>query len=118
RAYVRGGGLCERPTALAAMLTGRTLVLALLVGPAAALVSLQSAIVISSCVNDPRTAQQFGVLIVVPLTFVFVGQLVGALWLPVWILVLIGLAMLVVWVLLTLFTVALFDRETILTRWR
>src|SRR5436190_7929874 len=116
--YVLGIVLWEPQTALAAMLTGRTLVLALLVGPAAALVSLQSAIVISSRVNDPRTAQQFGVLIVVPLTLVFVGQLVGAVWLPVWILVVIGLAMLVVWVLLTLFTVALFDRESILTRWR
>jgi len=116
--YVLGIMLWEPQTAIAAMLTGRTLVLTLLLGPAAALVSLQAAIVISSRVNDPRTAQQFGVLIVVPLTFVFVGQLVGALWLPVWILVLIGLAMLVAWILLTLFTVALFDRETILTRWR
>jgi ABC-2 type transport system permease protein len=116
--YLAGIVLWEPRTAIAALLTGRTLVLALLVGPAAALVSLQSAIVISSRVNDPRTAQQFGVLIVVPLTFVFVGQLVGALWLPVWLLAGVGLAMLVAWVLLTLFTVALFDRETILTRWR
>jgi ABC-2 type transport system permease protein len=103
---------------MAALLTGRTLTLLLLVGPAAALVSLQSAIVISSRVNDPRTAQQFGVFIVMPLTLVFIGQLVGALWLPVWILVVIGVVMLIVWVLLTLFTIALFDRESILTRWR
>jgi ABC-2 type transport system permease protein len=116
--YILGIVLWDPRTAIAAILTGRTLVLAMLVGPAAALVSLQSAIVISSRVNDPRTAQQFGVLIVVPLTLVFVGQLVGALWLPVWLLVLIALGMLVAWVLLTLFTVALFDRETILTRWR
>jgi ABC-2 type transport system permease protein len=116
--YVLGMLLWEPQAALAALVTARTLVLTLLVGPAAALVSLQAAIVISSRVNDPRTAQQFGVLIVVPLTFVFIGQLVGALWMPVWVLALIGGGMLVVWVLLTLFTVALFDREAILTRWR
>jgi len=116
--YVLGIVLWQPQMAVAALLTARTLVLMLLVGPAAALVSLQSAIVISSRVNDPRTAQQFGVLIVIPLTLVFVGQLIGAFWLPVWMLVVIGLAMLVAWVLLTLFTVALFDRESILTRWR
>jgi ABC-2 type transport system permease protein len=116
--YLLGIVLWQPQAAFAAMLTPRTLVLALLVGPAAALVSLQSAIVISSRVNDPRTAQQFGILIVVPVTFVFIGQVVGALWLPVWMLGLIGLGMLVAWALLTLFTVALFDRETILTRWR
>ena len=51
------------------------------VGPAAALVSLQAAIVISSRVNDARTAQQFGVLIIIPLAAVLVAQFTGALWL-------------------------------------
>src|SRR5215471_6064392 len=55
--YILGIVLWDPRTAIAAILTGRTLVLVLLVGPAAALVSLQSAIVISSRVNDPRTAQ-------------------------------------------------------------
>ena len=39
-----------------------------LVGPLSALVALQLALIISSRVNDARTAQQFGVLIVLPLT--------------------------------------------------
>lgn len=116
--YFVGVWLFEPAGVLGALLSARTFTLVLLDAPAAALVSLQSAIVISSRVNDPRTAQQFGALIVVPLTVVFVGQLTGSLWLSAPLLVLIGLVLVVVWVLLVLFSVALFERETILTRWR
>jgi ABC-2 type transport system permease protein len=101
-----------------AMANARTAVLVALVGPAAALVSLQAAIVISSRVNDPRTAQQFGVLIIIPLSALLVAQFIGTLWLSPAALVLIGGGLILVWMLLTVVSVALFDRETILTRWR
>jgi len=101
-----------------AMLNPRTLVLVLGVGPMCALVSLQLAVVISSRVNDPRTAQQFGVLIVVPVTALVIGQVSGALWLSGGALALVALGLFAVWILLTLFSVALFEREVILTRWR
>ena len=116
--YFAGVLAFEPPAVFASLLSARTFALTLLVGPAASLVSLQSAIVISSRVNDPRTAQQFGALIVVPMTIVFVGQLTGSLWLSVPLLALIGFVLVVVWVLLVLFSVALFERESILTRWR
>ena len=103
---------------LPAMLNPRTLVLVLGVGPMCALVSLQMAVVISSRVNDPRTAQQFGVLIVVPVTALVIGQVSGALWLSGRALALVALGLFGVWILLTLFSVALFEREAILTRWK
>jgi len=81
-------------------------------------VSLQAAILISSRVNDPRTAQQFGVLIIIPLAGLMVAEFSGSLWLSATALALIGVALLGVWCLLSLCSVALFDRETILTRWR
>ena len=90
----------------------------MLVAPAAALVSLQAAILISSRVNDARTAQQFGVLIIVPLTGVLVAQFTGSLWLSAGTLGLAGLALLVLWILLTVLSVVVFERESILTRWR
>jgi ABC-2 type transport system permease protein len=74
------------------MLSARTALLVLVVGPSLALVSLQGAIVVSSRVNDPRTAQQFGVLIIIPLAALLVGQFMGALWLSATVLGLIGLA--------------------------
>src|SRR2546423_8161021 len=106
------------PGVASAMASMRTLLLVALVTPAAALVSLQSAILISSRVNDPRTAQQFGVLIIIPLTAILVAQFTGALWLSASALGLLGLGLLAAWAMLTLVSVALFDRESILTRWR
>ena len=106
------------PGVMRAMLGPRTLVLVLGVGPMCALVSLQLAIVISSRVNDARTAQQFGVLIVIPVTALVIGQVSGSLWLSGTALAFLALGLFGVWILLTLFSVALFEREAILTRWR
>jgi ABC-2 type transport system permease protein len=103
---------------LGEMISARTLVLTCLVGPATALVSLQTAILISSRVNDPRTAQQFGVLIVVPLMALLVAQFSGAMWLSELALASIGIGLFGVWILLTVLSVVVFDRERILTRWR
>jgi ABC-2 type transport system permease protein len=100
------------------MATARTALLVGAIGPAAALVSLQAAIVVSSRVNDARTAQQFGVLIIIPLTALLVAQFTGTLWLSTAMLSAIGIGLLAAWVVLTLVSAALFDRETILTRWR
>jgi ABC-2 type transport system permease protein len=106
------------PGVMTAMLSPRTTVLVLGVGPMCALVSLQMAIVISSRVNDPRTAQQFGVLIVIPVTALVIGQISGSVWLSGRALGFLALGLFGVWILLTLLSVALFERETILTRWR
>lgn len=116
--YIAGIGAFAHAGVFAATLTLHTVLLIVFLGPAAALVSLQAAIVISSRVNDPRTAQQFGVLIILPLTAVFVAQFTGAFLLTLPMLILAGASLLVIWVLLTLFSVALFDRESVLTRWR
>src|SRR5262245_30413181 len=116
--YFGGIAWLAAPGVGIAMASLRTLVLTMLVAPAAALVALQAAILISSRVNDPRTAQQFGVLIIVPLVVLMVAQFLGSLWLSSAALALIGGGLLVVWGLLSAFSLALFDRETILTRWR
>jgi len=116
--YFAGIAMLGAPGVLRAMITPRTALLVFVIGPAVALVSLQAAIVISSRVNDARTAQQFGVLIIVPLAAVLVAQFVGTLWLSTGALGFIGLGLFGVWMLLALLSVAVFDRESILTRWR
>ena len=116
--YFAGILLFAEPGVTAAMASTRTLILIVLVAPAAALVSLQAAILVSSRVNDARTAQQFGVLIIIPLTGVLVAQFTGSLWLSATALGLAGLGLLVLWVLLALLSVAVFERESILTRWK
>jgi ABC-2 type transport system permease protein len=110
--------LVAEPGVLAAMLGARTFLLVFVVGPAAALVALQAAIVISSRVNDARTAQQFGVLIILPLTGILVAQFTGSLWLTAAALGWLGLGLVGVWILLAVASVAMFQREAILTRWK
>ena len=116
--YFIGIAATAEPGVLQAMLTLRTLLLVAVVAPLCALVSLQFAVVVSSRVNDPRTAQQFGVLIILPLTALLVAQFTGSMWLTNSTIVLVGGALLIVWVLLVVFSVAIFDREAILTRWK
>ena len=106
------------PGVAPAMSNARSLLLVLWLSPAAGLVSLQSAVLISSRVNDPRTAQQWGVLIIAPLSGLFIAQMMGTLWFSPAALAAIGLGLVVVWLLLLLFSIALFERERILTRWR
>jgi ABC-type Na+ efflux pump permease subunit len=116
--YIAGIAVLAERGVLAAMMNLRTAVLVLLVGPAAALLSLQAAILISSRAADPRTAQQFGVFIIVPLTALLVAQFTGTLWLSAAALAAIGAGVLLLWALAAAITVAVFDRDTILTRWR
>src|SRR5688572_9126086 len=116
--YFVGIAALAEPGVLAAMASLRTAVLVLCVGPAAALLSLQTAILISSRTNDARTAQQFGVFIVIPLTALLVAQFTGAVWLSATSLALVAGGTLLLWLLLALLSVAVFNRDAILTRWR
>lgn len=115
-----GGGLAmlAAPGVFTAMLNARTALLLLLVAPSLALLSLQAALLISSRANDPRTAQQFSVLIVLPLTGVVAAQFSGVLWLDTMTILWAGLVLLGLWALLAVVSAAVFDRESILTRWR
>lgn len=86
-----------------------------LLGPNGA---LQMTIAISSRVNDPRSAQQLAVLIVLPLVLMLVGQIAGAFLVPTSLLLVVALVLAIAWGFLILLSVALFERETILTRWK
>ena len=57
-------------------------------------------------------------LIILPLTGILVAQFTGTIWLSAWTLTLLGIGLLVFWGVLTVLSVALFERESILTRWR
>ena len=116
--YMAGVALLALPGVIDAMANMRTAILILVVGPALALLSLQAAILISSRVNDARTAQQFGVFVIIPITALLVAQFSGAVWLSAAALAGIGIGTLILWIILAAISVRVFDRETILTRWR
>jgi ABC-2 type transport system permease protein len=116
--YLGGIGWLAEAGVARSMASLRTVVLVALVGPAAALVSLQLTMVVSSRVNDARTAQQFGVLLILPLSALLVAQFIGRMWLSASALAAVAAGLFALWLILVGVSVALFDRETILTRWR
>jgi len=110
--------LVGEPGVLRSLFTLRTAILLGVLGPFASLTALQATIAVSSRVNDPRSAQQVSVLIVMPLVLMLVGEIGGAFFLTSTALLLLSVAAAAAWALLVMFSVALFERETILTRWK
>jgi ABC-2 type transport system permease protein len=106
------------PGVLSAVVGTRSMVLLIAIGPLSTLAALQATIAVSSRANDPRSAQQIAVLLVLPLMIMLVGQIVGAFVMTVTAMIVMAAALAVVWGLLLLFSVAVFHRETILTRWK
>lgn len=102
----------------AAMLNPRTLGVIFLIGPLAAIVALLLAICVSSRVNDPRTAQQLSIFVILPIPALLLGQIFGGIELTVPLILWMAAILLVVNAGLVWVAIRLFDRETILTRWR
>lgn len=116
--YVLAAALFARPGVAWVLLGPRTAGTVFILGPLAALAALQMAVCVSSRVNDARTAQQIGVFVILPIAGLLVGQLAGAIQLTVTLIAWITLGLLVINVALMRVAIALFDRETILTRWK
>ena len=102
-----------------AMLTARSLGLVFIVGPLASLLGLQLAVCASSRVNDPRSAQQVGaIVLIVPVGILQVAQLIGGIVLNAPILLGISVVLLAGNLLVLRTAISLFDRESILIRWK
>lgn len=116
--YVILIGIFAEPGVARVMLTGRSLAIVLILGPLAALAALQLAVCVSSRVNDSRSAQQIGALIILPVTGLFVAQVSGNVVMTAGLIASISAGLAVVNIILMRVGVALFDREAILTRWK
>ena len=116
--YIAGVALLARPGVFWILLTPRPLAVVFLLGPLAALAALQLAVCVSSRVNDPRSAQQIGAIIILPISALLIAQLLGGILLTMPVILLIALMLAIVNAGLMRLAVALFDRESILTRWK
>src|SRR5687767_5844733 len=116
--YVAATFLVAGPGAYRALLTGHSLLVVFVLGPLAALAALQLAVCVSSRVNDARSAQQIGALIILPIAGLLVAQVTGTFVLTKPILGLIALGLVGLNAGLLALGVAVFDRESILTRWK
>jgi ABC-2 type transport system permease protein len=116
--YVGGMAVLGEPGVWRSLFWPRTLVLYGVLGPLVALTGLGMAAIVSSRVNDARSAQQLGGLVVLPMTGVFVAQLTGQFLLGVWALLMVAAGLVVVNGILLWVGVMVFQRETILMRWK
>ena len=116
--YLAGVAIVAEPGAFRALLTPASIAVMFVLGPLASLAALQLAVCVSSRVNDPRSAQQIGALIVLPITAAFILQITGVFRLTGAVIALVALALVAVNAGLLRLGVALFDREAILTRWK
>ena len=94
-------------------------VLAVLVDtPLLGLIGVALIVVLSSRVNDPRTAQQISAVLVVPVLGLLFGQLAGVVVLGPALALGIGIILALVAAIALWAATRLFQREVILTRWR
>ncbi|MGE3840811.1 MAG: ABC transporter permease subunit [Vicinamibacterales bacterium] len=101
---------------LRAVFTSSAAIVVFAVGPLATMVAIQLVTLGSVRASDPRSAQQTGVLLVLPLIGLVAAQSAGGLWMGplAWLTVAGGLG--VLWLLLFAACVALFAADVVLTR--
>lgn len=117
-ALVALGGAINGSWFVAIVSDGSWLAAVFILGPAVGLLSVVLGVLVSSRVNDPRTAQQVGAVVVVPVVAITLLQATGT--------AIVGpagyVALALVVALAALVTlrlgIGLFARESILTRWR
>ena len=90
----------------------------LLLVPLAAITSVETSVLVSARVNDVRTAQQLGSLIVIPFALIYVLGEINAFPLTVPYLLILAVIILVVDIGLFSLAVSTFRREEILTKWK
>jgi len=116
--YLGGIAVVAEPGVLQAIVGVRLVMMFALLGPLVGLAALQLAVIVSSRATDPRSAQQLASLMILPITALFVAQMMGA--------YVVSLPALALWaavsgvlnVFLLWIGVRVFQRETILMRWR
>jgi ABC-2 type transport system permease protein len=112
------GVLATSTDVVRALLDPMWMIAVLLVGPLLAVLSVNFAIMVSSRVNDPRVAEQLSVVVIIPVLLLFFGQVSGLLLLNNTIIILMAATVFLVDLILIQLSIRIFQRETILTRWK
>jgi len=100
-----------------AVLTPAWLMLFIVGAPLITLISITLSIIISSRVNDPRTAQQASAVLIIPLIALIPAQVTGLLVIRPELIAIVLVVLLAAAVLCIYVAGRVFDRDTILTKW-
>lgn len=110
--------MTKSETILNALLDPSYLIMLFILGPLLSITGISIAVMVSSRSNDPRVAEQLSAFVVLPVMALFIGQTAG--WIQIngqmvfWLIFI----MLLIDIVLMYFAAQLFERETILTRWK
>jgi len=103
---------------LVALLDARWLIAIFIVGPLLAVMSVTFAVMVSSRVSDPRVAEQVSMVVIVPVLVGLFGQMAGLFVLNKQVISGVAVVMLALDALLVYLATRVFQRESILTRWK
>lgn len=88
------------------------------VAPLLTVLAVSVGLMVSSRVNDPRAAEQVGMIVILPILGLFFGQIAGVVVLNVTFALALAGGLVLIDAVLIYFGAELFQRETILTRWK
>jgi ABC-2 type transport system permease protein len=80
--------------------------------------AVSTAIMVSSRASDPRVAEQLSAVVILPLMMLIIGQSAGFILLDQRAIIIMGLVVVLIDAVLIYFSVKVFQREVILTRWK
>jgi ABC-2 type transport system permease protein len=101
-----------------AIMDVRWILAVLFVGPLMSMLAVSFSIIVSSRVNDPRVAEQISMVVIVPVIALFVGQMTGLFVINRQIIFVAAFLLVMFDIVMVYLAVQLFQRETILTRWK
>ncbi len=110
--------IVSNPQLFSALVDARWLLAILVVGPLMAVMAVMVSVMVSSRVTDPRAAEQISMVVIIPLLAVFFGQLAGVIIVNSKFVLLSALVLIITDLVLVYLAVRLFQRETIITRWK
>ncbi|MGW8225211.1 MAG: ABC transporter permease subunit [Anaerolineales bacterium] len=110
--------MISNPVVISNFLDLRWIIAIFIIGPLMALSAVSFSIIVSSRVNDPRVAEQVSMIIILPVLAAFFGQMAGIIILNTTFMIASALVLGLVDLVLVYLSVRLFQRETIITRWK
>lgn len=118
-AFAVGIGLVSlSPEVAGLIITPAWALMLALCSPLLALIAVAASVLISARVNDPRTAQNLSGVLVIPFMGLFASQLAGLVVVNLGFVLALALALAAVAAFTVWLATRLFDRESILTRWK
>lgn len=116
--YLGAIAVFSEPGVLATMITWRSAAAVGVLAPGLSLIALQLTVLFSTRVQNEDTARQLAIVGVLPFGALILAQFTGHLWLSAAALAASGIGLIGAWLLLLALSVAAFDRDRVLTRWR